>query len=467
MVLRTNHGITLGAWLPALIIFLVALSLRLIYLASRWSLLPDWNVDAIGYHQLAVNLIQRGIFSLNTESPFQPDSIRTPAYPLFIALIYLAIGIAPRAVVVAQSILDAITALMAMGIVVNLKQPKYAALVVGLLYAFYPEAWRYSAELYAEVVFAFGLTLIFLMVSRLPNMPGAWGGALLGGACGLGLLIKPTPLLLPVILGMVLLVKRRFRQTAMAVAAFGVILAPWVIRNLSVFDRPMLSTAFENNLARVSAPATLAESRGQTVAPWTPSWEALFLEVVEAATRKDPGLFSMPVNAMTPQQTDRAALELADAARGIIAAHPAAFVTSQIKGAVHGLMPQEHRFWFEQLGGQKWDSAMPGGMTNRIRDSGWGAVPPLAPLLSVSYAAFYIIGGAAMAIGWWRLSRTDGVTAAAMGLFIVYMLVLPGPIAYERFRIPIMPLAFVLMGCALVSRGHTGKLQHQQVITHP
>jgi hypothetical protein len=449
-----------------LIIFVVALSLRLAYLASRWSLLPDWNVDAIGYHQLAVNLIQRGIFSLNTEAPFQPDSIRTPAFPVFIALIYLAVGVAPRAIVVVQAILDSITALIAMGIAANLGQPKYVIVGVGLLYAFYVEAWRYSAELYVEVVLAFCVTLVFLIVSRIRIAPGASDGTLLGGACGLALLVKPTLLLLPVILGAALLIEHRFRQALLFAAVLGVVLAPWVMRNAAVFGRPMLSSALEDNLALVSAPATMAEARGEIALPWTVSWEALFAEVIETAARRNPELFAVPANARTPQQTDQVTLELAETARDIIAAHPAAFVASHLKGAARGLRPQEHRFWFEQLSGQRWDGAMPDGLLDLMRDSGWGAVSPLASLLSVIYVTFYIAGGAALLIGLWRLSRRDRIIAVAVGFFIIYMLILPGPIAYERFRIPIMPLAFALMGCALYPRGHNGEFQRQEVIAH-
>src|SRR4030095_10484807 len=99
----------------AIAVLFVALLLRFGYLAFRWPLLPDWNVDAVGYHQLAVNLLQRGIFSLNTQPPFQPDAIRTPGYPLFIAAVYVVVGINPRAVLIVQAILDAITVVLVVG----------------------------------------------------------------------------------------------------------------------------------------------------------------------------------------------------------------------------------------------------------------------------------------------------------------------------------------------------------------
>ncbi|MCL5998251.1 MAG: glycosyltransferase family 39 protein [Chloroflexi bacterium] len=438
----------------ALVVFMVALLLRLGYLAWRWPLLPDWNVDATGYHQLAVNLVQRGIFSLNTEPPFHPDAIRTPGYPLFIAAVYVLTGISPRAVLVVQAVLDAVTALLVMGISRNLGLPKGIAAVTGLLYALSPLAWRYSAELYVESILAFAVAVMFWLLSR-PSMRPGWAGILgLGVACGVTLLVKPNMVLLPVILAIALLIRSGLRQTLLFVLATGLVLMPWVIRNALVFGRPMLSTVFENNLARVSAPATLAEASGEEVAPWTPRWEALFFEVVDRATRTNPQLFATPVDAMDPRESDQATLALADTAREIIANHPAAFVASHVKGVLHGLLPGEYRFWFGQFSGQTWESAMPAGIAGAIRARGWQAVPLLALILFVASVAVTVASGVAMSVGWWRLVRRHVIIASAMGAFILYVLLLPGPIAYERFQVPAVPLVAVLIGCAFEPETH-------------
>jgi hypothetical protein len=41
--------------------------------------------DAREYYQIAINLVQRNAFSRSKEPPFEPDSLRTPVYPLFLA----------------------------------------------------------------------------------------------------------------------------------------------------------------------------------------------------------------------------------------------------------------------------------------------------------------------------------------------------------------------------------------------
>ncbi len=95
--------------------FSVAVLLRAAYFLPRWASVPDWNVDALGYHQLAVNLLEHGAFSISTAPPLQPDAIRTPGYPAFIALVYLIFGVSPQAVLLLQVILDSLTALLVTG----------------------------------------------------------------------------------------------------------------------------------------------------------------------------------------------------------------------------------------------------------------------------------------------------------------------------------------------------------------
>lgn len=431
-----------------LAVFLFALSWRALNLWAHWPLLPDWNIDASGYQQLAINLMQTGVFSLNSAPPFQPDAIRTPAYPLLMAFIYRVVGVNPQWVLVAQAILDALTATLSMGIAANLTKSKRLVIAVGVIYALYPTAWRYCAELYVEIVLAFVVALIFWRATHLEKTDTApgWLGCELGVLSGLAVLLKPAVIFLVFGMSGFLLGKRQFRQVFFYVIAVGIVLTPWVLRNQLVFGRPMLSTAFENNLARVSAPATLAAARGQEVAPWTPQWEALFLEIVAMAAQKNPPLFATPVNTLSPQQINETQRLLATTAQEILAAYPLAFVTSHAQGAVRGLLPQEYRYWFQQMSGQTWESQMPAGIAAALLNG--DNLPLLALTLFGVFGAVYALGYLLAFIGVWRLQHTHRLSAALMASFILYMVALPGPIAYERFYIPVMPLMIVLIGLA-------------------
>ena len=450
-------------------VFSIALLLRLFYLVFNWSILPDWNVDAIGYHQLAINVIERGVFSLNSQPPYQPDAIRTPGYPIFMGMIYHLVGIAPRAVLVAQAVLDSFTALLIMGISLELIGSNRAATIAGMLYAIYPVAWRYCAELYVEIVLAFLITLVFFILSRTwkARSTSKAGNVLsLGLAVALSLLVKPNVALLPIIVGAVLLVKGTLRQAAVYAITLIILLMPWIARNTLIFGRPMLSTVFENNLARVSAPATLAEARGEKVAPWTPRWEELFLEVVDVAANENPALFAIPLNDLTPPQLYQTQLELAGAARGIIATQPLVFAISHVKGVLRGLLPQEYRFWFMRISGQTWESILPRGIVDQLLTKGWPGVPALALGLFLFFAIPYLFGFVAALLGAWRLLRSNPVMGLAMIALILYAIVLPGPIAYVRFRIPIMPLVYVLIAVAVahIGRATPGHLKYVAIL---
>jgi hypothetical protein len=451
------------------LLFAIALLCRLAYAVALWHVLPIWNVDALGYHNIAVNLIQRGTFSLDAVPPFQPDAVRTPGYPAFIALIYAAFGEAPRAVIVAQAVVDSVTALLVMGIALRLlgndQRKARTAWLAGAIYALYPTAWHYAFELYVETVLALTLALFFYIALR----PSRWQPVWLGLVCSVNLLIKPNVILLPLI-GLAILwgqsthtsrqphenrgVSGVLRAATLFACAVAALLLPWVVRNARIFGRPMLSTVFEFNLAYVSAPFTLAEARGQPIGIWSAEFEALYGEVYEQAKLRDPALFAIPVRQMTPEQTDRHQRVLAEVAGGIIRAHPGAFVASQFSQVARTWLPYDHQLWFTHLTGKNWNETIPEPFLNT-----WASgqtVSRVAVALFFAFHGLYAAGLIATLIGAWRLLRISStstrVVILVMAAMIVYMTILPGPIGYERFRVPVMPLVCALMAGAFMPR---------------
>ncbi len=91
----------------------LAMLLRLGYIAVAPRDVQFENVDARGYHWLAVNLLERRVFSMNTEPPFRSDDVRAPLYPLFVAALYSVTGPDPRVVALMQAALDSVTVAVA------------------------------------------------------------------------------------------------------------------------------------------------------------------------------------------------------------------------------------------------------------------------------------------------------------------------------------------------------------------
>ena len=426
-------------------LFMLALLPRLAYLLWRWSVLPDWNVDAIGYHQLAINLVEQGVFSLNTAAPFLPDAVRTPGYPIFIALVLALFGPEPRLVLCVQIVVDSITAVLVALLARRLSHTPRAAIWAGVLYALNPLCWRYCAELYVESLLAGLVTVVFLLLIAV-NRPTARRVSGLALVTAVAILFKPAVWPLLIIVLAVLLWRHTVRQALVCGAVCAIVLAPWLARNLVTFGRPMLSQVFENNLVTVSAPATLAEANAEPVVPWSPNWQSHFYEIVAQTAQIEPALMNIPEAQMTNPQRDRAQQLLAGTARKIIMQHPLAFVRSHVRGVGQALAPHEHQFWFATWTGKAWDAAVPGGMWAAIGRGDWPTVSRLARLLWGLAWVSYGIGVVLAARGGWRGHRSWAVAAGCFGL---YLIVLPGPIAYDRFYVPLMPLFCLAIGLGL------------------
>jgi hypothetical protein len=222
----------------------------------------------------------------------------------------------------------------------------------------------------------------------------------------------------------------------------------------------MLSTAFEENLARVSAVATLAEIEGVRIEPWTETWEYYYDRLV-ADVRAHYGWDTRAAHRDPCVEQRRQQTEVARAAREVVRTHPFSYLRAHLRGVLTSLRDPGHRLWYHVLTGQDWES------TGVVADIGarlaWslerGAVgdalhavwteriahPPwLAALLwwglSAARVAVWWVGGR----GVWRLRRQPWLLLTLTGS-ITYMLLLPGPIAHDRFYLPAIPLVAVLI----------------------
>jgi 4-amino-4-deoxy-L-arabinose transferase-like glycosyltransferase len=466
---RPAAGQPARAWrgyLPLVAILGLALGLRLAYVAGLPPGSAFGSVDALGYRRLALNLLERGSFTPADRSPSLLGAIRTPLYPAFLAPVLALSGDADGAVPLAQALLDAGTVALVYGLGRRLAGPR-AAWIAALLYAINPVSFLLVGEALTEVLLAFLLTLTFLLfVAALQS--DRQGYALLivtGLAGGLAILCKPNVLALPVILALGVAVRRRLswetvREMGLLAGAALLVLLPWLVRNRLVFGEWFLSLAFDDNLAHVSAVATVAEVRGETVAPWTPRWEELYMTHVVVPTRDLHG-WEEGQGPSTLYDALQRHHQVAAVARDLIRRHPAAFLVAHARGAVRSLVPSLHRYWYgyfthrpwpqaESLaktlaaaGGQLGAAGLPAAVD--LLDAWWQQLLPPARQLWLGSMVLSLLGSVLLVAGLWRL-REQPPLLLSMGLMLLYLLFLPGPIAYLRFWMPGVPLA-----CAIVA----------------
>ncbi|MEO0085442.1 MAG: glycosyltransferase family 39 protein [candidate division WOR-3 bacterium] len=88
--------------------------------------------DSFGYRQLALNLLQHGVFSRSPAAPFEFEVFRTPGYPAFLAVLYFLFGTGQLGVVISQALLAGLTGLVVFFIGRRLFSPE-----TGVLAAFF------------------------------------------------------------------------------------------------------------------------------------------------------------------------------------------------------------------------------------------------------------------------------------------------------------------------------------------
>lgn len=134
--------------------------------------------------------------------------------------------------------------------------------------ALYPNLWILDANVFSEGLAVLLVTVALLLAYRLRREPTTVGAIELGAVLGLAALTRPeTILLIPFLAAPILLRlagltwSRRFALLGLTVVIFGLLLAPWIVRNLTGFDRPVtLSTNADTVLGVANCHTTYYES---------------------------------------------------------------------------------------------------------------------------------------------------------------------------------------------------------------
>lgn len=397
------------------------------------------QVDPAGYHLLATNLLYgRGFCLPHATAGCLPNVVRVPLYPAFMAALYALFNTSPVGVVVAQILLDGVTLLLVGWTAKRLSGAATAGLLAMGLYALNPNAWLFASALLTESVLAFVLMALFaLLVHGLAGERRPWTShhaVATGVLCGAAVLIKPNLVFLPALLGFVLLVARRpWRHIALALCATVLLLAPWLVRNQLLLGRPVLSTAFTDNLGYVSAVATLFYARDEESHPFTAAWEDVYHgEIVAVAGASE--LWPRQVLSAADEDAQRRAI--AQVAWGIVRTYPFAFWRAHWDGVKRPWRVHEQRAWYRLLTGRPWGVYETDGEAR------------LGRALYLFWRGVHWLVGVGCAVALMRYRRQwvllGWVVLLAFGVTFV-----AGVLADLRFRFPVEPLLLVLCGCGL------------------
>lgn len=210
--------------------------------------------DALTYHLLGENIADGRGFERAPHpqlAPFEgwepgvPTAEHPPLFPLLIGLItklgatgYLAQKLLLCAVGTVTVAFVGLAGREAAG--------PTAGLVAAALAAVYPFLWVVDGSLMSETLYGALLAATLWLALRFARRPSLGLAAGLGALAGLAALTRGEALLLAPLLLVPLAVRAeaawrsRLTLAAVALGAFALVLAPWTIRNLTVFEEPVL-----------------------------------------------------------------------------------------------------------------------------------------------------------------------------------------------------------------------------------
>jgi 4-amino-4-deoxy-L-arabinose transferase-like glycosyltransferase len=238
-----------------------ALAIRLLYTVLVSQDIPVIG-DALTYHLLGENIadgkgferpLHPQLAGFESWQPGVPTAEHPPLFPLLVGLFWKLGATTYLAQKLVLCVIGTITVAL-----VGLAGREAGGSAVGLtaagLAAVYPFLWIVDGSLMSETlygVFVAATLWVALRFARRPSLGLAAGlGALVGVAAltrGDALVLVPV-LLVPLAFRAGAAWRSRLTLTLVAVGAFALVLAPWTIRNLTVFEQPVLISTNGNSV---------------------------------------------------------------------------------------------------------------------------------------------------------------------------------------------------------------------------
>ncbi len=408
-----------------------------------------YTPDAVGYDRLAVNIVQNGVFSAQTEPPFLADLHRPPIYPAFMAVVYALWGHTPAAVVLLQVFLFSLTAALTFSLSRLLGLSTVAGLAAAAVLAVDPVSIMATNLLLTETLYTVLLVLgIAALVGYWRSRQTRWlvASALLLGLSGL---TRPVGQYLPIaLLPVVVLSAGRGRARSVLPAGLLFILismsitSAWAYRNYCEGGVWTVSDTSYINLIYYRAREVLASVEGTSQ---DAAWRKLRDSVAQKAAEQNLGSDQV------------AGLEQREAIT-VFVQHPTETVVMTAKGAGRILADPGFSTACTLLDrGNTASECFAGSATmnesdlfgKSLRRFGDMTLLQQATLAwSLALLAAVYVGAAAGVISLIRQRRWL-VLATCLSVLGYLFILSSGAEAYSRFRIPMAPFLAVLFGAGL------------------
>ncbi|RLC78502.1 MAG: hypothetical protein DRJ03_25135 [Chloroflexi bacterium] len=419
--------------------------------------------DSHGYHRLAVNLVEQHRFgTLSETGDWQPEVNRTPLYPAFLALDYVLLGAkSPTGAVLVQILVSTLTVALAYRLG-KLWGGRRVGVLVALVLSVEVGSVIYASQLMTETLFNCVLTASTLLWSLALRRRRWTYACVAGGLLGLGALVRPVLFYFgPVAAFLAWLLgprrdRRRWQIALALLAAFALVIAPWMARNHTLTGRAELSTIQARNLVHYNLVQLRASLQG----------------VSFSTASADLSQEMQQEMADIPQNPGSLAGYYQHKAFSEIRAHPVEYLAVHLKGSLLFFVIPTVSTVARALG---WVRTTRTGLLANLMSRGlgdtWRAFQDFHQQLSrfksddwlffgttgyeLLFLALVNLSALWGAIKCLRARRWDVLLLSVTA--IAYFALVTGPVSYDaRYRIPVTPFLVLLMAWG-VARPHLSR----------
>jgi hypothetical protein len=428
---------------PLATIFILALLVRLVNLAVLGggdSFFAER--DSLVYWDFGAELARPETFV----STLLGRTDRTPLYPLFVAGVMSIFGKAPWAVALLQTMLDAATCVMigALGALISAR----VGIIAGVLAALSPTLIVFSGQILTDTLFLFFFAAMLLATARFLVRPTIALAMVAGLAGGLALATRPAIALLlaaavPTVWVIAFAKQRNALFACVATLLFAVAAAapvtPVLLRNALVYGGFGLSSQTGDHLAFWIVPLVTERANGTPYQVSLDRMDALYHNALAQRAKdaqRNPFVQSEVRSEVARREMAQLPLKAYAAAwlegMAVNLAAPAVLADPRVRA-----LPKQS--FYNTPGAGLWQKARA-----YLFDD-----PGRYQLLLVAGALAMVPFLALEAIGFVMLARALPWAAAFAGAVIVYFLLISGPVAGPRYRMPMEPVLIVLAAIPL------------------
>jgi Dolichyl-phosphate-mannose-protein mannosyltransferase len=427
---------------PLATIFLLALFIRLINLAlltGRDAFFAEQ--DTFAYWALGAALAKPDGFWPTLSAMTD----RMPLYPLLLAGVQYAIGDGPRAIAFIQAVIDAATCTLvaSLGALISTR----VGLIAGILAAFSPTLIVFSTQILTDTIFLFFFTLMLLAGAHFLLRPLIGRAIWAGLAGGFALATRPAVAALlaaavPVVFAIALVQRRRLGWALAAAMVFGVAaaapVAPVLLRNAIRYDSLSLTSQIGDYWALWIVPLVAQRANGTPYQVTADRMESRYRERIERN--------SLAANNPFWRAALKSELAREEMARLPVSAYAEAWLEGMIVNLAAPALLADPRVralpkpsFYNTAGTSLWERAR----AYLFDDPGRYQLLLVLGLLAM--LPFLVLE----AIGLVMLARSMPWAALFAGAVLAYFLVLNGPVASPRYRLPLEPVLLVLAAVPL------------------